>query len=288
MTDPTPAPAPAPAHTPSDPAPSPAPAPAPAPAGPAWLGDGVDGDTLGYVQNKGWENPRTVVESYKNLEKLIGADRLGRTVTVPKPDAPAEEWGAYYAKLGRPESPDHYGLDKLMPKGADPTLAKEAGKWFHEAGLSDRQAKQVVEQWNGFLQAQTDAQAAEVAARAQQQEGALKKEWGAAFDQNVNVAKQAAKAFGFTPEMIDAMQAAVGYDGVFKTLHNIGSKIGEADFVTGGAPTGGRMTPAQAQAQIKALQQDPGFVKRYVSGGAAEKAEMARLHEMAYPAEPAA
>lgn len=250
-----------------------------------WLGQGVTADDQVFVKNKGWTEPKHVYESYRALEKLLGADKANRAVVLPKPDASPEERSAFFAKLGRPDTADGYGLDKLVPKDANPEFAKSMAEAFHAAGMNPDQAKAVVEKFNAFTAAQTEAAQAELAANGEAGMTALKKEWGAAYDQNVGIAKQAAKAFGFDEATIDAIQAAKGYDGVMKLLHTLGTKIGEADFVAGQGNSGGMMTPDQAQAQIRALRGDKEFVKKYVAGDLAARQEMERLHKMAYPGE---
>jgi hypothetical protein len=115
-------------------------------------------------------------------------------------------------------------------------------------------------------------------------EKALRKEWGAAHDQNVEIARNAARKLGFTPEAVDALEKTMGYDGVMKFMHGLGSKLGEANFVSSGETQGfnGAMTPAAAKNRIQQLRGDPEFTRRYVAGGATERAEMERLHRMAY------
>ena len=118
---------------------------APPVAAPNWL-DGADEVTVGYVQNKGWEKPTQVLESYRNLEKLMGADRAGNTVILPKPDATPEEFGKFYDRLGRPSDAAGYKLQ--VPQGGDPEFAKIAGNWFHESGLTAKQGEELAGRWN--------------------------------------------------------------------------------------------------------------------------------------------
>ncbi len=70
-------------------------------AGPAWL-PGADPDTTAYVTAKGWNDPAAAVTSYRNLEKLFGADRAGHTVQVPSEGSDEVTMNNFYTKIGRP------------------------------------------------------------------------------------------------------------------------------------------------------------------------------------------
>ena len=75
-----------------------APAPEAAPAAaeveiasPSWT-EGLAEDAQGYVENKGWKGADQMLDSYRNLEKAMGAP--GESVlTLPKDAEDAEAWG---------------------------------------------------------------------------------------------------------------------------------------------------------------------------------------------------
>ena len=259
----------------------PAAAAAPAPA-PNWL-EGADEVTVGYVQNKGWEKPTQVLESYRNLEKLMGADRAGNTVILPKPDASPEEVGKFFDRLGRPA--DAAGYKIAVPEGGDPEFAKTAGSWFHELGLTAKQGEALAAKWNeyaGSVQTQHQTQTQQ---QIQADELALRTEWGAAHTQNLAAAQAAARGLGMDEATINKLEASLGYKGTMELFHKIGSKMGESEFVSGNKTEkfGSAMTPGQAQAQIRTLMADKNYVARYLSKDASAVAEMQRLHEFAYP-----
>jgi hypothetical protein len=248
----------------------------------AWLGE-VDELTLGYAQNKGWQNPNELLASYQNLEKLFGADRAGNTVTLPKEGATPEELSAFYNKLGRPSDPKGYGI--TLPEGVDPTFSNDAMSKFHELGLSKQQGAELSNWWlqyaGGIDSSNKEAQAATFAA----DEAALKQSWGQAYDQNLNVARNVAKALELDEKTVDSLQSVLGHKGVMELLTRIGSKSGEDSFVLGDgkAQFGGALTPAQAKAEIAALQQDRDFVAKYLNKDTAALKKMSELHSYAYP-----
>jgi len=250
-------------------------------AAPNWIDAIADADTKGWVQTKGFKEPADVVTSYRNLEKLMGADRAGRTVVLPTKWDDPKEVEPFFEKLGRPKVPDGYKL----PEGAD----KEFGKWaqttFHKAGLSDRQAELVMNEWGGLVEGKTKATAEAKAAAIAADKEALGKEWGAAHDAKIATAKQAVTAFGFDEATITKLEDALGFAGVMKFMAGLGEKVGEARAVNGdGSSPGGPMTPASAQAQIRELKADPEFVRKYIAGDFDAKQKMEQLHKWAYPA----
>lgn len=247
---------------------------------------GLNDDDKGYVQNKGFKDTGALLGSYRNLEKLVGTPQE-RVLKLPeKEDAP--EWNDIYGKLGRPEKPENYKIP--VPAGDDGAFSKEAAKWFHEAGISQKQAEKIASKWNehaatlGAKGAQ-DAEAKSLQAKADAAD--IKKEWGAAYEQNLNIVDAAAAKFGMDEKQITALKDSMGLKGALQFLYNIGSKLGEGEFITGnGGPGGfgGALSPVAAEQKIKTLMADPEFSKRYLNGEADAREEMKRLHEMAFPA----
>lgn len=258
--------------------------PAGTPASPIpWL-NGVDDATLGYVQNKGWSEPTQMLQSYQNLEKLLGADKANNAVILPKPDAPKAEVDAFYNRLGRPADPGGYKIE-IPATGGDPEFAKTAATKFHELGLTQKQGEGLAAWFNEHTTGLVTKQQAQTAEQIQADALQLKTDWGAAHAQNMVAAQTAARGLGIDAATIDKMEQAMGHKAVMNLFYQIGSKMGEATFVTGNKvePFGSAMTPGQAQARIRELQADKNFVARYVSKDAEAMAEMKRLHEFAFP-----
>lgn len=249
-------------------------------AAPSWTAD-LPPEHQTLVGHKQWSGPKDVVHAYANLEKMVGtpAEQL---LKLPGDDKP-ESWAPIYDRLGRPKEAKEYGI--AVPEGGDPKFAEAAAGWFHEQGLSKKQALGLAEKWNGHVaevtRQQTEAQQVKNAA----EHKALTTEWGAAFEQNVGAAKNAAKSLGFDAKTIDALEGALGFAGVMKLMHGLGTKLGEAKFIAGQPAPGfnGVMTPDQAKARITALKSDSDFARRLTMGDAVARAEWERLHQMAAP-----
>lgn len=154
-------------------------------------------------------------------------DPAAAAPAATEPEAPAVD-----PKMVVPESPDGYTLP--VPEGEDGAFAKTASAWFHEAGIPPAQAEKLATKWNEFAAAQRAAAAeAEAAAEAQaeatfkEQDASLRKEWGDKYDANIELGKRAFREFGFTEDIVDAVEAKVGPAELFKIFAKIGRGLGE-------------------------------------------------------------
>lgn len=197
-----------------------------------------------------------LAKAYRDTKAMVGAGPL----KAPADDAPDEEWGAYYAKLGRPESPDKYGFEApKLPEGMgeiDPEGLSGFRKEAHAAGLTDRQAGRLMNWYATYhmgtvdkLTAQTGADKAKVMAE-------LKSEWGPAYDRNVRLARQAVKdLFEDDAAMAAAVEDAGNHVPWLKGLHRIGERMLEHGEITANLPAG--ETLEDVQARMDKMREDP-------------------------------
>lgn len=245
-----------------------------------WYSGFGDESLRGYLETKGFKDPSALAESYRNLEKLRGVPE-NELARIPK-EGDAEAWNAFYNRLGRPENAAGYELP--IPDGDDGVFAKQAAEWMHEAGLTPAQAKMLAGKNNEFLAAQIKAHQDQQAIESDRQMSELKTEWGQAYEQNTEIARRAAKQFGLTDEMLSGIEDAIGTKQLMVLFNNIGQGLGEHKAQgIGSGDSSFKLSPAAAQERIKQLQADPEWGKKYLAGGANEKAEMMRLQQMAYP-----
>lgn len=274
---------PAPASANPAPAAAPAGATPPAAAAPAPAADwtsGFNDELKGFVQNKGFKDPAAVLDSYRNIEKLMGAPKE-KLLRLPDNSDDAQAMSEIYSKLGRPGAPGDY---KIAPKeGGNKEFAGWMENTFFEAGLSQKQTQVIVNKWNELQGNNAKASEEQFATQLKAQEQALQKEWGAAYEQKSIVAKRAVREFGVEPQVIDAMEKAMGFDKVMKFFDKVGSKLGEADFVTNSSGNSFAMTPEAARNKIKQLQSDTDFVRRLQNRDSGATNEWNRAHQMAYP-----
>jgi hypothetical protein len=272
-------------------------APAGNPAGQAPAGDGGAGgaapqdwttgfpdEIRGVIQTKGWKNPGDVISSYSNLERLLGADKAGRGVVLPKDDAPADEWAQFYQRLGRPESVDGYKLP--LPEGDTGAFAKTASQWFHEAGLTTKQAETLAAKWNEYAGGTMQQQQAQFEQQAALDLQDLQKTWGDKFDANAELARRARREAGLTDDEGLAIERALGLKKAAEVFAFLGKQFAEAPMKGGEGSGRGSFgaTPEDAKARIAALKGDKEWTARYLNGDVDARAEFERLHKIAFPA----
>lgn len=249
---------------------------APNPAGNWW--DGFqDTELKGYVQNKGWKDPADLAVGYKNLEKLLGAEKI----PMPKGAEDAEGWNRVYDALGRPKSAEDYKLP--VPEGDTGDFAKLAAGKFHELGLTAKQAEGLAAWYNEQGAGRVSEMQQQSAAKAESDMQALKQEWGGAFDENVEFGRRAAREYGLNVEKLSALENSLGTSEMLKLMAKIGRAQGESEFVTSSSGNTFGMTPAAAQQRITALREDKTWTAKYIGGDVEAKAEMQRLMQLAYP-----
>ena len=255
---------------------------------PPWHGYTAPED-VAYVENKGWKAPQDVLKSYRGAEKLIGRDP-NSLVAIPRADD-TDGIRAIYSKLGMPETPDKYELDQPQGMKADENYQKFAREAAHKVGLTKQQLLNFSKEHNAYVKSVMDQQERDYKISVDNDKAALLNEWKGGHERMMNAAQTAAKALGFTGEMIDAMERASGYANTMKFLAGLGQKLGEDGFVTattgGGQRFGETMTPAEARAEFEAMKLDPNVIaalrdKMHPAHKAAQEKQN-RLFAVMYP-----
>lgn len=234
-----------------------------------------------WVTNKGLPDVQALAKSAMNAEKMLGkpTDSL---IEIPKDQSP-ETMRPIWEKLGAGQRPEDYQLP--VPEGQDGAFAQQAAQWMYEAGVPVPMAQQLAEKWNEYVGGVTAEQSQQIQQRDQAQVDQLKLEWGQNFNANLEIAMRAADEFGIDDTAQEALKQALGPGQAARILLNIGSKLASDDgFVGGEIPgfgTGG--SPEQAREQIRQLQRDKDFGRRFVAGDTQARQQMERLQRIAYP-----
>lgn len=243
----------------------------------AWYDNIEDADLKGYVQNKGWKDAVELANGYRNLEKLLG----GEKIPMPKGDDDAEGWARVYDSLGRPKTADDYKLP--VPDGDTGEFAKLAASKFHELGLTAKQAQSLAEWYNergaemvqSFQQQSSQKTEADLAT--------LKTEWGQAWDENIELGRRAAREYGLDQTVLGKIEQALGTADLLKLMSRIGRAQTEHNFEGGQSSNSFGMTPEAARNRISQLRNDSEWAAKYLGGNADARAEMERLTRLAYP-----
>lgn len=137
--------------------------------------DTLDEDIKGSRSLEKFKTTQELARSYTELSKLVG-----KKGEIPRDDASGEEWSEFYNKLGRPESPDQYGI---TPKdGLNGERLDSALKLAHEAGISKTQAEKLFGGLMDMEKADMDSMNLSHQERIAEEQSKLVTTWGNATD----------------------------------------------------------------------------------------------------------
>lgn len=234
------------------------------------------------IAAKKWAKPEQAVESYANLEKLLGGDKIA----LPKDEAdPA--WKDVWKKLGALEKPEEYaGLVKPV-EGApelDTGFVGAMSDLAQKANLTPAQWRTMVEGYQALAAAAASEEGgadAEAEAQLERDVQALKAKLGKDYDAYVADAQRAGLTVKMTKEESASLIGALGYARAMEIMSGLGSKFGkEAGYIEGKGPVGA-MTPEMARAKINELTSDPVWSRAYTGGDKGKLREMEELQKIA-------
>jgi len=273
----------------SDAPPAPPPAP-PAPPAAPWYEGKADAETIGWLQNKGWDKDPvvTAIEASKarrEAERFLGTPPE-QLLRLPKDPTDEAGWNAVRQRLGAPKEAKEYDFSTV--KFADGTELDQAftdrmRNALHKAGTPKDAAPGVVKEVVSFMDAADKAEADARAATQQAERAALQQEWGNNAEFNRLTAMQGARrAVGNdekAAQVISAMEQAMGYKATMEFWRKIGSATSEDTFVESGQG-GNPVTMNGARARVQELKSDPDWVARYLKGSQKEVQEMNNLIQL--------
>lgn len=190
----------------------------------------------------------SLAKSYVHLNK-----KRNDALAVPGDDAKPEEIEQFYSKLGRPESPDKYDLK--LPEGS---MMKVEGiapfkEIFHKAGLTPKQAQNILEAYDGQVKASLDMQKKANAEAL----SALQVEWGGEYNKRIAAAQAAVKEFGDDSLTAYLEESGLGnHPMVIRLMSKIGESLVEHQIVGQSSGAMG-VSPSQIQAEIAKIEGNP-------------------------------
>lgn len=197
---------------------------------------------------RNFSDPASLAKSYVHAQRMIGADK----VALPGKSATDDEWRAVYQRLGAPEDPNNYEISVETQVLGDEELSGFKNAAF-EAGLNDRQASTVAQFMESTLSnaQQKFEQQADEARYVGEQE--LRKEWGQAFEQKVDLAYKAAVDTLGSADLLDTIKLSDGrmlgdHPDVVRMFAKIAQSIGEDNLI--GDTSEMVMTPSEASERI--------------------------------------
>ena len=184
-------------------------------------------------------------------------------VALPTETSTPEEIAAFYTKLGRPESADKYGVSFENDQNGE--NAKAFADAAFKAGLTKTQAEAVAKASNDFVAQKMEAYRVEQ----DNQMKALQSEWGADYQKNTEIARQAARQFGLDKEQLVRMESAMGSKALMQFMHKIGSALADPNLKgvgNGANPMSPKAyIPQEAKAKMKELQADKAFGAKFIN-----------------------
>jgi hypothetical protein len=222
-------------------------------------------DVRPLAQAKGWKSPGDALKSYAHLERMIGADK----VALPPKDAQGNrDWSKWdgWATIGRPEAPEKYAFrapDGHTASETDRAFQAHMAPLLHKAGLAQWQVDLLAQGLDSFGTQHRDR----LSSHGQQAYAAsvheLKRDWGASFDRNLDLANRAVRQFG-GPDLVRALSAAgLGHHpAVVRAFARVGATLAEDSGLPGGSASGGT---GSARSEIQRLKADPQFQAAFLN-----------------------
>ena len=251
--------------------------------------EGVDTDTSGYLQNRGWDKlsakdaALAATKAHREAEKLIGAPPE-QVIRLPKDANDAEGWAKVHTRLGVPADVKDYDFSTVKfttGEVVDDEFAGELRSVAGEAKLTKDQATSVAKAVVKLIDKAEADDAAEYATKLAAEKVTLAANWGANKTANLIVAQNAAEKLGVKPDEIKALESVIGYARVMEMFRTVGSKTGEDTFINGG-PGGGNtpMTKEAAQARLTSLEHDTDWQAKFEKGDVRARQEFDNLTRM--------
>ena len=220
-----------------------------------WWDTVSDPELKGFLANKNFEKPEMAFSAYKSLESLLGADRAGRTLVMPKDDTDVEGMKAFRQKMGIPDTPEGYKLPlgEKAPEG----YVKTIQQLMHQAAVPPKQAEQLVKGFDEYMNREVEAQRTAQATAAKQELVQLEAEWGPEYKANEELARRGLRTVGEKAGLDDAklqaLEAAIGTASMLKMFQQLGAANGEAAFRGNDTPGTFGTTLQQAQDELASI-----------------------------------
>lgn len=217
-------------------------------AAPEWISGLADDALKSDPSIQSFKSVDDLAKSFIETKSLVGKKGL----ILPGETDPPEAWDPVYNKLGRPEKPEGYKYTPPTGAKVDEKFLNEFKAQAHSMGMTQKQFEKLVGMRVEF-EAKEQASAAEALTKYKQDgETALRKEWGAKFEEKMGTIAKMLKSFGG-----DLPQDPKEYDTrIQKLLGTLAEHLSEDTIGNLGITKGGVLTPEEATAKIAAIRAD--------------------------------
>lgn len=225
-----------------------------------------------------------LAKSYIHAQRMVGADKM----PVPTKNFTDDDWKETFTKLGVPSSPEKYDVNYNLQEGANDQPVKDFISHAHTLGLLPQQLQGVLDYYGNLEQTSLDNAQKDQELNRVNNETALRKEFGLAYDKKLNQANDVFKNF-FAEELAEVKLqdgTSIGnHPGFIKALATMSEKFSEDTISAGQESAGGLLTPQEAQKEVSKIMGDinhPYWIKEHPNHDAAVK-EVADLNNMIHP-----
>lgn len=208
---------------------------------------------LNETLSESFEGRDKLVEKYKTVDDLAKAAMEAVKLAssgprVPSGDAPAEDWAAFYRKLGAPESPDGYQISADAP-GAE--LLSPLREPAAQMGVTENQWSALSKALTEQLQAQGQAAQEAASERNQEWRKEVAQKLGPDFEDKLTLAQ---KAFGDLLDGDDELRQVFDETGLGNHPKMIDLMLKVNDAMSDGAlPSDQGASPEIARENAKSL-----------------------------------
>lgn len=197
-----------------------------------------------------------LIKSYVHAQKMVGAEKI----PVPGKHATDEDWKNVYTKLGLPKDVASYQMETPKDMEFDADFVANFKESALKNGILPKQANGLMNFFGESMKAKAAETAKKTEAEVEAGINSLKTEWGAAFNDNLNIARLAVNKLG-NPELKDYLEkSGLGNNHmVIKLFSSVGKFLKEEKQLDLGGVSNfqNALTPSEAQKKIDAILADP-------------------------------
>lgn len=203
---------------------------------------------LKFADDKGEFDHGKVMQSYINLEKHVGKEKIVK----PNENFTEDQWKETFRALGVPEDLNDYKVESKLPEGmkGNPEFVDNLRKLAHQAGILPKQLQKVVDYFNEQVVAQRQNLDQSDVAYDKAQNDILVQTWGAGFEKKMGRASEAAKALLSPEELQEVTDMGLFKNATFaKLMSKIADGMDDDKFSNEVKGTFG-LTPEEIDAQV--------------------------------------
>lgn len=225
----------------------------------------LDDDTIGWLENKGFENPQAAITSQRELEKKMG----GPPEMLQKwPEADdTEGFKAIYQRLGTPKDVEGYKVE--FEEGA--AVDADTLTWLKETALKHNMTNAMTQgialDWNTEVARLQAEQQEALGVQNETEKTELRVKWGTKYEERLDYGHRALIALGVEDDDIDSMEAALGPKKLAQIAAKMADTMGEDTIAAHTDTPAFGTSEEQVQNSINELTKkmlgDPELLKEY-------------------------